>query len=351
MTQSGCSDKVEVDRIQDESTPAIEEAITDIAEPGPFDIISLEAPNGLRADWLPFGGRLNALYLPDGTQIVARLETAEQHDADTAYVGAMIGRVANRIAEGTFLIDGRRYRVPANENGHALHGGPDGFDRLVWQVTREEDELVFRHSSPDGHQTYPGNLDVTVRAKLTEQSLELSLIAITDHPTPVNLTHHGYWNPAGLLRTNVDSLQLMTPADQYVVTDDELIPTGEIARVDGTDFDFRTLRPIGPISLDHNFLVPGEGLREMAQLTDGVRTVTLLSDYPGFQIFTGETLAGAANMPARAALAIEPQYPPNAINNPIAGEDTILHPGEVYRHRIIYQFDGPGFAGQAEAQP
>lgn len=351
MTQSGCSDKVDRESpIEGDISPTAE-PVSDETHLSPFDPVSFKTDSGLEAHWLPFGAKLNSVTLPDGTQIMARLDTPDQHATDPAFVGGIIGRVANRIRSGEFSVDGRFYRVTTQEAGHALHGGPEGFDKLVWDVTREHEELVFRHTSPDGHQGYPGNLDVTIRAKLTDQELTLRLIAFTDAPTPVNLTHHGYWNPAGIFGSSIDSLRLMSQADRYLPSDADNIPTGDILPVDQTNYDFRQMRPIGGTVMDVNLLVPGEGIREMARLTDGVRTLTLLSDYPGFQIFSGETLDGVAGMNARAALALEPQYPPNAVNQPIEGGDTILRPGGVYRHTIIYRFDGPGLPDEADTQP
>ncbi|MEM7729640.1 MAG: hypothetical protein AAF311_10245, partial [Pseudomonadota bacterium] len=215
-------------------------------------------------------------------------------------------------------------------------------------VEREGDELVFRHTSPDGHQGYPGNVDVTLRTRVTDREITMVVVAITDAPTPLNITHHGYWNPSGLFVRPVDALILQSPADRFTVVDDALIPTGETRPVEGTPLDFRQARPIGEAPIDANLLVPGEGLREMATLSDGTRTLTILSDYPGLQVYTGEALAGVGGMVARAALALEPQYPPDAVNRPVEGEDTVLRPNEVYRHTIVYRFDGPGFGDAAE---
>lgn len=328
---------MEIDSVMDDSEPDDESR----------ELYALTAPSGLSATWLAHGATLQSVRLPNGTHILARLNDPEDYTGAHPYIGPMIGRVANRISGASFAIDGTPYTVSANEAGHALHGGPEGFDRLIWDVAREGDELVFRHTSPDGHQGYPGNLDVTLRARLSNTELRLQIIAITDAPTPVSLTHHGYWNPASLFGRPVDRLRLYSPADRYTVTDEALIPTGEIALVDGTPFDFREMRAIRSTSMDVNLLVPGEGLREMARLTDGVNTITLLSDYPGLQVFTGETLDGVGGMAARAGLALEPQYPPNSVNQPVDGEDTILRPGEVYRHTIIYRFDGPDFESYA----
>lgn len=344
MTQTGCSDKT-TPTLADPAAMMIDESTSITANrPGPYTPFTQKSASGLTATWLPFGAHLQSVQLPDGTSILAGYNAPEDYADGGPYLGSLIGRVANRINGASFAIDEQAYTVADNENGHTLHGGPNGFDRRVWDVRHEGEDRVFRHTSPAGHQGYPGNLDVTVRTTVSDRELRVKIIAITDAPTPVNLSQHGYWNPAGLFDRPIDQLQLTSPADRYTVVGDDLIPTGETRAVDDTAYDFRAMRPIGPAFLDVNLLVPGDGLREMAQLSDGVRSVTILSDYPGLQIYSGEALDGVASLSARGALAMEPQYPPDAVNQPVDGNDTILRPGEVYRHTIIYRFDGPGFS-------
>jgi aldose 1-epimerase len=344
MTQSGCSDKVTPLQAELATMQEGEADTMTQASPSAHSLITQTHASGLTATWLPFGGHLQSVQLPNGTNILATLESLDDYQGGAPYLGSLIGRVANRIGGASFTVDGQTYRVVDNENGHALHGGPDGFDTRVWDVSVEGEEHVFRHTSPAGHQGYPGNLDVTVRTRLSARELQIKFIAVTDAPTPVNLSLHSYWNPTGLFDRPIDTLQLSTPADRYTEVDETLIPTGMSLPVDETIYDFRTARPIGPEFLDVNLLVPGQGVREMARLTDGVRSVTILSDYPGLQLYSGESLGEAAGMRGRSALAIEPQYPPDAINQPVDGKDTLLRPGDVYRHTIIYRFDGPEFA-------
>lgn len=345
MTQTGCSDK---------AAPLQAVAATmhiDVTAPQTIENPSAHTPivqthaSGLTVSWLPFGAHLQSVRLPDGTEILAQYAAPDTYQGGGPYLGSLIGRVANRINGASFSIDEQNISVASNENGNALHGGPDGFDSRVWDVTREDEELVFRHTSPAGHQGYPGNLDVTVRTSLSARELRVKFIAITDAPTPVNLSQHGYWNPAGLFDRPLDQLRLTSPADRYTEVGETLIPTGSNPPVDGTTYDFRQERTIGPEFLDVNLLVSGEGLREMASLTDGTRTVTILSDYPGLQIYSGEALGTVAGISARGALAMEPQHPPDAVNQPVDSHDTILRAGEVYRHTIIYRFNGPGFDG------
>lgn len=331
--------------VQNQSTKTTADGTSENASPSadPDAPIVQTHKSGLSVSWLPFGAHLQSVTLPDGTNILAHYASPADYHDDSAYLGSLIGRVANRIGGAAFTIDGERISVASNENGNTLHGGPDGFDRQLWETSREGEELVFRHSSPAGHQGYPGNLDVMIRTTVRGTDLRVRFIAYTDAPTPVNLTQHGYWNPAGLFDTPIDQLTLTSPADRFTAVDDNLIPTGETLPVERTPYDFRAARRIGPDFIDVNLLVPGEGLREMATLSDGMHSVTVLSDYPGLQLYSGEALGNVPGLTARGALAMEPQYPPDAINQPIGDQDTILRPGEVYRHTIIYRFDGPGF--------
>ncbi|MGB6228926.1 MAG: hypothetical protein WBF53_02215, partial [Litorimonas sp.] len=256
--------------------------------------------------------------------------------------------VANRIADARFEIDGEAFDVPANEGANALHSGPDGFEQVVWDVTAEDGELVFRHTAPAGERGYPGHLDVAVRASVTDRELRVVFVAFTDAPTPVNLTQHGYWNPTGLFAVPIDGLTLQSPADRYTAVGPDRIPTGESPSVENTVYDFREARPIGPDAVDINLLVPGDGLREMAVLSGGSNRITVLSDYPGLQVFTGEALEGVPGLVARGALALEPQYPPDAVNQPVDGNDTILRPGHIYRHTLLYRFDTVSLGDDAE---
>lgn len=345
MTQTGCSDK---------QTPMKSENVltsgsatpTDAPTSDPFTPLQQSAASGLTVQWIPYGAHLASVTLPDGTSVLAGLSSLDDYSGEHPFVGSMIGRVANRIAGAGFEIDGQSYSVTPSEGDNTLHSGPEGFFRQVWEPSFEGDELVFRHTSPAGHQGYPGNLDVSLRVRLTERELRLQMVAITDAPTPVNLTHHGYWDPSGAFDQPIDRLTLQSPADRYSVVDESLIPTGETPTVAGTPFDFRQGKRIGSTFIDTNLFVPGEGLREMARVSDGERTITILSDYPSFQLYTGDSLGGVGGMVPRAGLAIEPQFPPNAVNQPLEGHDTILRPGEVYRKTILYRFDGPGFEAE-----
>ncbi len=300
------------------------------------------APNGLTAEWLSFGATLARLTLPDGTEVAARLSNQDAYADRDSKIGVTIGPVANRIGRGQFVVDGKRCGLTTNEGDNTLHCGPEGMDRLLWRGGfKPNGQLVMRHSQEAGYQGYPAKLDVEMTATLSESALRVTYRASVSEPAPLNLTLHGYWNPAGVTKTPVDGLTMRIPADRYSAVDAELIPTGETPAVAGTPFDYRRARIVGSAPIDHNLLIPGDGLREMVQLGDGQRTITVLSDYPGLQVYTGEGLADGVLSP-RSAIAFEPQYSPDAVNQPVDGDDTILRPGEVYEHMIEFRFAGPG---------
>ena len=300
------------------------------------------APNGLTAEWLSYGATLARLTLPDGTDVTASLPDNAAYAGPHNYVGATVGPVANRISSGQFTVGGKACQLVTNERENTLHCGPEGMDRLLWRGGfKPNGQLVMRHAQDAGHQGYPAALDVEMTATLGEDFLRVSYRATVTDPAPVNITLHGYWNPAGVTGERVDDLFLQLPADRYTAVDADNIPTGESPTIAGTEFDYRKARAIGIQTLDANLLIPGEGLREMARIADGERTITVLSDYPGLQVYTGEGLSGGGLRP-RSAVALEPQYPPDAVNQPVDGEDTVLRPGEVYEHVIEFRFDGPG---------
>ena len=302
--------------------------------------------DGLEARWLNFGATLMDWRAPDGTPLVMGFAEAETYLREHPFVGATVGRVANRIAGGRFEVDGERFQVTTTENGNALHSAPDGFDQQVWAMEVDGGALVMRHRSPAGHQGYPGAVEVVQRVTLEGGELTIAYEATTDAATPMSLTSHTYFT---LGAERVDALEVRLPAESYAVVDGELIPTGEMRAVHDA-FDLRARQALGARELDHSFNVPGDGvagdgvagdgLREVAVLAHGGHEVAVSSTLPAVQIYTGDALGehaelSGAELSTRGGLALEPHFPPDAVNQ-IGFGDVILRPDEVWRHSIVY---------------
>ena len=282
---------------------------------------------------------------PDGVRrdVLLGLPTPDAHLASTDYLGGTIGRYANRIAGGRFDLDGVAVRLAANERGNQLHGGPDGFDRCLWEVVAlEESAATLELVSPDGDQGFPGEVTVRSRVEVDPIGVTIDLSARTDAVTVVNLTSHAYVNLDG--EGVVDGHTLQVLADDYTPVDAAGIPLGGHRPVADTAFDFRAARAIGSTGIDHNYVLRGSGLRVAAVLesaTSGLR-MELLTDQPGLQVYTGDGLGlrapeVAAGLRPRGGVALEPQLFPDSPNHPEFPSAT-LRPGEVYRSRIRWRF-------------
>ena len=313
------------------------------------EAITLGSATGLQAEVLTYGAILRRLSLPvhgQRRELVLHLEQLEQYELDTAFVGAAVGRFANRIARGRFMIDGRPHQLTCNENGNHLHGGTKGTGKQLWRVvdTPSESRVKLALSSPGGDEGYPGRLDVTLELSIKPDAARIDFTARTDAATPVNLTYHPYFNLGG----NAAAHWLRIPASHYLPVGPGLIPIGEIARVDSTPFDFRTGRKIAPPSLHtHPQLLLGGGydhcwvLDEDADChcelrsAEGDITLRIAASGPGLQFYSGQYLSRA--QPALgSAVALEPQGLPDAPNHP-GFPDAVLRPGQTYRASIEYR--------------
>ncbi|MDK9697942.1 MAG: galactose mutarotase [Siculibacillus sp.] len=312
--------------------------------------ITLRSPGGATASIVTLGAALRALAVPLGgggmRQVVLGFDTAEAYADNPGHLGAMIGRVANRIAGGRFRLDGRTHDLPINEAGNTLHGGPGGFTRRNWSIVAASETAVeLSLISEDGDQGFPGRLEVRCRYALSDvATLAITATATTDAPTPVNLTNHAYFtmNGAGDCRAHV----LRIPSDFYTPVDAVLIPTGEIAPVAGSAYDFRVARPIG---VDHDiaFVVagaPGE-MAFAAEVTapDGRMRLEVATDQPSLQFYTAQHLgphpAAASGLAhgRNAGFCLEAQGFVDAPNERHFPSVT-LRPGAVYRHATTYRF-------------
>ena len=274
------------------------------------------------------------------------------------YLGAVVGRIGNRICKGKFTLDGKDYDLYCNNGVNHLHGGKIGFDKKIYDAVIDGDSIIFSASSPDGEEGYPGKLDYSVKYTLTENALRLDYYAVTDKATPVNLTNHVYFNLMGA--GTVYSHRITVDADRYIPTDDTLIPTGEIASVEGTPFDFREEKYLSAGilgshkditlggGLDHCvvFADRGEGMHERVKVTspDGLVTLKTHTDMPAVQLYSGNFL-GNKNFPfrggekqiKRAAFCLETEAYPDSVNHDNF-TNTILRPGEEYKTATVYEF-------------
>lgn len=341
---------------------------------GPANRVQLfTLTNGnLRVRITEYGARIVSLEAPDrqGTKadVVLGYNNLAQYVADPKdYFGAVVGRYANRIAGGSFAIDGTTYHVPVNSKGQALHGGPEGFSSKVWRgkiVGKNSVELTL--VSPDGDMGFPGQVTVKVLYTLRAHQLRIDYDASTTGTTVINLTNHTYFNLAGQASGNVLGQEILLSADHFTPIDARLIPTGEIASVQATPFDFRHLTPIGKRiqdnveqlklagGFDHNFVVHGNigALRRAAYAIDpkSGRTLTVLTTEPGVQFYSGNFLSGAAKgytgvpYQQHAGFCLETQHFPDSPHHPNF-PSTILRPGTHWRSATIFAFGVSGSAG------
>jgi aldose 1-epimerase len=333
---------------------------------------TLDSGSGVRAEVLTFGGILHSLRVPDpagrADDIVLGLPAVADYAAGSPYFGALVGRYANRIGHGRFTLDGQPHHIPANDRGHALHGGPEGFHRRVWDGRPGHDDsadtasLLLQLHSPDGDMGFPGALDIAVVYRLDRAgTLSVDYAARTDRPTVVNLTNHSYFNLAGTGRGDVLRHTLAVNAAAYLPVTAEAIPLGPPARTAGTPFDFERAHPIGDRiadedeqltdagGYDHCWVLgpatTADGLRLAARLADpgSGRRLDVWTTEPGIQVYTGNALdgsfAGADAKPheRHAAVCLETQHFPDSPNRP-EYPSTVLRPGEEYRSRTEFRF-------------
>lgn len=322
---------------------------------------TLTNTNGLKATFIELGATLVSLEVPDRdgamADVVLGWDSVEAYANRGSFFGCIAGRYANRIANGKFTVDGVEYTLATNNAPNHLHGGNVGFDKVLWKgvpfATEEGPSVRFTYVSKDGEEGYPGNLSCAVSYTLTnDNELKIVYEVETDKATPVNLTHHSYFNLAGHDTGSVLDTILMINASQYTPVDDTLIPTGEIAPVFGTPFDFTTAHPIkdqfdktgGGYDLNYVLNKTTGWLELAARAKDPTsgRVMEVLTTEPGIQLYTGNSLnasdgKGGASYPNNSGFCLETQRFPDTPNHPNF-PPTILRPGEKYSHITIYRF-------------
>ena len=310
-----------------------------------------------------YGGRIVSIKVPDRTgkvaDVVAGFDALDGYLGKNPYFGATIGRYGNRIAHGTFSLDGRMFTLAKNNGENSLHGGLQGFDKRLWKAQLKGDSLVLEYLSKDGEEGYPGNLNVTVTFTVQNGDLRIDYAAKTDQATVVNLTNHSYFNLTGPPSRDVLDHEVTIAADTFTPTDKGLIPTGEIRRVEGTAFDFRTSHRIGERiaakddqlefggGYDHNYVLNARQgqptLAARVREAQSGRVMEVLTTEPGLQFYTGNSLDGTLTGHAgavykrRYAFCMETQHYPDSPNHRDF-PSTELRPGQQYRSTTIYRF-------------
>tara|TARA_R100001369_G_scaffold92810_3_gene140008 strand:- start:3777 stop:4955 length:1179 start_codon:yes stop_codon:yes gene_type:complete len=329
---------------------------------------TLENKGGIQVDIITYGGRITSLRTPDSSgklaNVVLGFNDIQQYEKDNPFFGALIGRYGNRIAKGKFSLDGTEYTLAQNNGENSLHGGVKGFDKRVWNATTEESDdsikLKLTYLSADMEEGFPGNLNTAVTYTLNkDNSLDVMYEAKTDKTTVVNLTQHAYFNLSGDFSNTILDHMVEIDADTFLPVDSGLIPTGELAPVEGTPFDFTEPKLVGKeINADSKQIVLGggydhcwvlnnqsEGYRSVATAYHPVtgRNLEVLTDEPGIQFYTGNFLDGtlpAANggtYAQRSGFCLETQHYPDSPNQ-LEFPSVTLEPGETYSTKTTFKF-------------
>ncbi len=352
--------------------PGVTQAPFGTADGKPITAYTLRNAKGMEVRAINYGGVILSIQVPDRqgkfADVVLGFDSVAPYETNPPYFGAIIGRYGNRIAKGQFTLGGRTYQLPQNDKTNTLHGGKKGFDKMVWEAQPFDSGkvrgIVFRHTSPDGDQGFPGTLQTTVTYTLTDDDqLIFDYAATTDKATPVNLIQHSYFNLAGDGSGNILGHEVYINADRFTPVDSLLIPTGELRGVAGTPFDFRTPTAIGarinvadpqlkfPGGYDMNFVLNKPAGTPATEPTLAARVyepktgrvLEIRTTEPGMQFYSGNFLDGTLHgkkgvvYQQHYGFAMETQHFPDSPNKP-QFPSTILQPGQEYHSRSIYTF-------------
>jgi aldose 1-epimerase len=333
----------------------------------PVNLYTLTNSHGVEIHAMNYGGIILSIRVPDRkgqiADVVLGHDTLEGYIPNPPYIGAIVGRYANRVANGTFTLDGKTYTLPKNDGPNTLHGGvARTFDKVVWdgEPLKGKTGVAFTYLSKDGEEGFPGNLTVKVTYTLTDgDELVIDYEATTDKATPINLSQHSYFNLAGEGNGEILNHEVMINADRFTPVDKNLIPTGELRPVKGTPLDFTTSTKIGARiddtydqlllghGYDHNFVInrKGDGLTLAARVhepTSG-RVLEVSTTQPGVQFYTGNFLDGTVTgkqghvYKRRYGFCLETQHFPDSPNHPDF-PTTILKPGETFHSQTVFKF-------------
>jgi len=329
-----------------------------------LNIHTLENKSGVKMKVTNLGGTVMELWVPDRDgkldDIVLGYDQPEEYITGNSHFGALIGRYANRIANGKFRLNGSEFQLARNNGPNSIHGGPGGFHNVLWKIEHANDHtLALAYHSVDGEEGFPGNLDIKVTYTLTDENdFVIDYVAVTDRTTVVNMTQHSFFNLAGDGAGQIQDHELMINAEYITELDSRQIPTGRMLAVEGTPFDFRHFRLIKDnidaqdIQLklakgfDHNWVLKKVDDFSMAAVVrepNSGRTMEVWTSQPGLQFYSSNYLhdkmrgKSGKPYPYRSALCLEAQHFPDSPNHPNF-PSTALKPGEMYKHRTVYKF-------------
>lgn len=316
----------------------------------------LENRNGTVLSLISYGAAIKSLCLPNGKDVVLGYDSIENYEKQDKYMGAIIGRCANRISDGKFSIDGKEYNLAVNDGPNHLHGGIKGFDKKVWNGRVEDDSVVFTIVSKDMEEGYPGNLEVEVKYTFTNNNeVVIDYKAVSDADTVVNLTNHSYFNLSG--EDTIENHYMIIYADEYTQLDESGCSNGNVVSVYGTPFDFTRIKKIGEEieadceqirnanGYDHNFVFKkdhSEDIIKTASAICGDVTLDVWTNQPGMHFYTGNFLDGVVPgkngeiYGKRKGFAVETQDWPDAVNHD-GFPSTILKKGEIYKRRTVFK--------------
>lgn len=326
-------------------------------------LFEMKNSSGAYVEIITLGGAIRSIVVPDKKGALADValgyDSAEGYEKQSKYIGALIGRHGNRIENAEFKLGRRKFTLAKNDGRNSLHGGISGFDRKLWEPETDGETLKLTYVSPDGEEGFPGELKVCVRYTFTEDNaLCIDYSAVSDADTVCNLTNHCYFNLDGEGAGSITGHSLKINATHFTVGNSECLPTGYVAKVEGTPLDFTDFHVIGERidskheqiifgnGYDHNFCPDGEGFRKMAELRaeKSGRTMEVYSDLPGVQLYSGNSLDGAkpygkGGKPyeKRSGMCLETQFYPNALRFDNF-EKPILKKGERWHHVTVYRF-------------
>jgi aldose 1-epimerase len=331
------------------------------------NLYTLSNASGMQVTITNYGGRVVSIMVPDRNgkmgDVALGFDNLEGYLGDNPFFGALVGRYANRIGNAKFALDGKEYRLEANDGPNSLHGGSKGFDKQLWkarEIPGNHPALELAYRSKDGEEGYPGNLTVkVVYTLLGDNALQIDYTATTDKDTVLNLTNHSYFNLSGEGSGDILKTQMMINAGEFTPVDATLIPTGELRKVEGTPLDFRKSTAIGERinsddeqikfgkGYDHNWVLnrSGQGLSLAARATDPAsgRVLEVLTTQPGIQFYTGNFLDGTIHGKGgkvygyRSAFCLETQHFPDSPNKPTF-PSTELKPGQTFHETTVFKF-------------